>query len=84
MSAARSSSMYRRQIDRWVAAEIEGGVPKFDDLVCALPGVYPTHVFDSVERLRKSGAISEAQQRRTMERRLPTQPPLTGSEVAQK
>lgn len=69
MSAARSASVYQRQVDRWVAAEIHRGASTFDDLLCALPGVYPTHAADSIERLRKAAIITKGQRRRATRRR---------------
>ena len=70
MSAARSASAYWRQVDRWVAAQVEQGVSTFDELLCSLPSVYPTQVAESLLRLRQSGAISKTQHRRGMSRRI--------------
>lgn len=69
MSPARSASAYQRQVDRWVAAEIQRGVSTFDDLLCALPGVYPTHVAASIDRLRQADVITKGQRRRATRRR---------------
>ena len=83
MSAQRAETAYRKQVDRLVAAQIQRGVPTFDDLVYALPGVYPTQVYDSVSRLREIGVISPEQHRTVTERRHaeasrlgPTPPPF--------
>lgn len=69
MSASQSASAFERQVDRWVAGEIRRGAPTFDDLLCALPGVYPTSVADSIIRLRNAEVISKGQRRRAMQRR---------------
>ena len=69
MTAARSASSYQRQIDNWVYAQILEGVSTFDDLLCALPGVYPTHVADSIARLRDADVITKGQRHRVMKRR---------------
>lgn len=69
MSAARSTAAYQRQVDKWVSAEIQKGVSTFDDLLCALPGVYPTHVADSVSRLRAANIITKGERRRALKRR---------------
>jgi hypothetical protein len=69
MSAARSASAYQRLVDRWVVVEIESGVSTFDDLLCSLPGVYPTHVAASIDRLRQADVITKSQRRRAMRRK---------------
>jgi hypothetical protein len=69
VSSERSASAFRRQVDAWVLAEIQRGVATFDDLVCRLPGVYPTHAHDSLLRLYQSGAIAKAQYWRGIRRR---------------
>jgi hypothetical protein len=69
MSAARSVSAFQRQIDRWVAAEIHRGASSFDELLCALPGVYPTLVAASVDRLRQRNVISNSQHSKATRRR---------------
>lgn len=69
MTAARSTSTYQRQIDKWVLAEVQKGVSAFDDLLCILPGVYPTHVAASIARLWEAGVITKVQRLRAMKRR---------------
>jgi len=67
--SSRAASAFRRQVDAWVIAEVQKGVATFDDLICRLPGVYPTHAYDSLGRLCQSGAISRAEYRRANRRR---------------
>ena len=68
MSAARSASAYQRQVDQWLTTEITNGASTFDDLLCALPGVYPTYVADRIDQLRQADAITKSQYRRACRR----------------
>lgn len=67
---------YNRIVDTAVIAAVYGGPTSFDDLVCHLPGIYPTDARDSLDRLLASAQIDDAGHARAIERRpLPAQPP---------
>ncbi len=52
---------FLEQVDRWVTDAIRaGGGASLDDLVCRLPGVYPTDVRDAVDRLAARGELESS------------------------
>jgi hypothetical protein len=83
MNSAREAAAFDRQVDRWVHAAVLEGVSSFDDLVCRLPGVYPSAVANSLDRLLHDGAIAHLVHRVASKRdsvfRLPA--PSPGSAV---
>lgn len=52
---------YDDDVDTWTLAAVRAGPISFDDLVCHLPGVYPTDVRSALERLHRRSAITDAQ-----------------------
>jgi hypothetical protein len=58
VNLTREAAAFDRQVDRWVCNAALGGVESFDDLVRVLPGVYPSVVAESLDRLLRAGAIS--------------------------
>ena len=58
MKGKRSAAdPFNDTVDGWVLQAIEDGVSKFGPLVCALPGVYPSVVRDSIRRLMGGGRL---------------------------
>lgn len=55
-------------VDTWTLAAVRAGPTSFDDLICHLPGVYPTDARASLDRLLARSRISEAEQRRALRR----------------
>jgi hypothetical protein len=52
------STGFDRRIERWVVDAVRADqVRSFDDLVCLLPGVYPTDIRAAVDSLEVSGAL---------------------------
>lgn len=49
---------YEELVDRWVYGAVTRGVTTFNSLVAALPGVYPTVVRDSLQRLIATGRLT--------------------------
>jgi hypothetical protein len=49
---------YDELVDRWVYGAVTRGVTTFNSLVAALPGVYPTVVRDSLQRLIATGKLT--------------------------
>jgi hypothetical protein len=47
------------QVDSWVQDAVRAGACRFDDLLRALPGVYPVDAAASVRRLRAAGRLRE-------------------------
>jgi hypothetical protein len=69
-------SDFEAAIAEWVTAAVHAGPTSFDDLVCHLPGVYPTDARDALVRLSEDGRISPAEYARSIARRpLPAYPP---------
>ncbi len=55
MTASSTQSSFGQQIDRWVLAAIESGAASFNEILVSLPGVFPTDLILSIERLRSRG-----------------------------
>ncbi|MDE1765554.1 MAG: hypothetical protein KGI27_04660 [Thaumarchaeota archaeon] len=51
---------FYEKIDYWILDSVRSGITNFDDLLTSLPGVYPTIVKDSIERLVSRGILSES------------------------
>lgn len=67
---------YDEDVDTWTLAAVCAGPTSFDDLVCHLPGVYPTDARAALDRLLQARRISEADWRRAVQRRpRPPTPP---------
>lgn len=66
---------YDDDVDTWTLAAVRAGPTSFDDLVCHLPGVYPTDARASLDRLLASGRIDEADWERAVHRRARPAPP---------
>lgn len=49
---------YFLRVDEWVLAGIESGLGTLEDLATKLPGVYPTCIRDSIQKLSLAGKIS--------------------------
>jgi hypothetical protein len=76
VSDARDAAAFRRQVDRWIGEATAQGVHDFDELVRALPGVYPSLVEDGLNRLLGAGTLAPDAHRtalsRASHRRLPS------------
>lgn len=57
-------------VDGWVRAGIRAGATSFDDLICHLPGVYPTDAVAALDRLVDRDQITVSEHRRGLARRL--------------
>ena len=67
---------YGDLVDTWVKAAICSAPTSFDDVVCHLPGIYPTDAQASLNRLVRAGQISTEDYRRATQRRpVPAQAP---------
>jgi hypothetical protein len=60
---------FDEDVDTWVLAAVRAGPTSFDDVVCHLPGVYPTDAVASLERLHRRGAIGPDECNRALSRR---------------
>lgn len=49
---------YDDDVDTWTLAAVRAGPTSFDDLICHLPGVYPTDVCAALARLHAGSAIT--------------------------
>src|SRR6266516_4588013 len=49
---------FTNRVDNWVLDAIESGITAFDQVVTSLPGVYPSLVLNSLQRLASTGHIS--------------------------
>lgn len=49
---------FEQKIDWWVLESIKSGKTNFDDILKVLPGVYPTHIRDSIKRLVSNGMLT--------------------------
>lgn len=56
----KSEIQFKHEIDGWVKREIYSGIENFDELMIALPGVYPSLVIDSLSRLASKGHIKKS------------------------
>jgi hypothetical protein len=70
---------FRRQVDRWIIDATVTGTLNFDELVRALPGVYPPVVADGLDRLLGAGAIASAAHRTAIGRTKTRRQPATTS-----
>jgi hypothetical protein len=52
------SEQFDADVDAWVLAAVRSAPTSFDDLVCHLPGIYPTEVIAALVRLQERGVIS--------------------------
>ncbi len=68
MSHARDTAAFRRRVDHWIGDAIAQGVHDFDELVRALPGVYPSLVEDGLNRLRLAGTLGPDAHRAVLSR----------------
>lgn len=64
MSPKVARDVYKVQVDAWVARAVTDGANTYGRLLSNLPGVYPTQVLESLQRLRKvkeigSGIVSQ-------------------------
>jgi hypothetical protein len=59
---------FDHDIDMWTLAAVRAGPICFDDLVCHLPGVYPTEVRTSLDRLLAAGRINQVDWNRSVKR----------------
>lgn len=57
MIASRRRSRFIQQVDGWVLDAVDSGASSFDEILISLPGVYPTDLIRSVERLRSRGEL---------------------------
>src|SRR5436305_15033578 len=48
---------FNHRVDGWILAAIVRGVTGFDDLIVALPSVYPSHALGAMHRLVAEGEI---------------------------
>ncbi len=63
-------------LDTWTLAAVRAGPTSFDDLLCHLPGVYPTDAHASLNRLLATSGIDEPEWHRAVRRqRCPPAPP---------
>jgi hypothetical protein len=60
MSSEFARHVYNAQVDAWVARAVAGGVNSYGRLLSTLPGVYPTQVLESLQRLRQVRKIGSA------------------------
>jgi len=51
---------YEESVDQWTLDAVASGVAEFWELVCALPGVYPSAALKSVSRLAAKGKVEQA------------------------
>lgn len=63
------SSPFDDDVDTWVLAATKARPTSFDDLVCHLPGIYPTEAAASLERLAADGSITPGTFERSVRRR---------------
>lgn len=67
---------FEHDVTDWVAAAVKEGPTSFDDLVCQLPGVYPTDAREALKRLFEQGRMSASAHARSIARRtLPSNSP---------
>lgn len=55
MSRSRGQSNFSRKVDGWVLAAIESGATSFQEILVSLPGVFPTDLVRSLQRLGLRG-----------------------------
>jgi hypothetical protein len=60
---------FDEDVDTWVLAAMRAGPTSFDDVVCHLPGVYPTEVVEALSRLHERGGISRSEHEWALSRR---------------
>ena len=48
----KTKTRFDQQVDNWVGEAVTNGARSLDEVVCALPGVYPTVVAASIRRLQ--------------------------------
>jgi hypothetical protein len=48
----RTKTRFDEQVDNWVGEAVTNGARSLDEIVCALPSVYPTVVAASIIRLQ--------------------------------
>ncbi|HET9146642.1 MAG TPA: hypothetical protein VFN77_01200 [Acetobacteraceae bacterium] len=55
-----SQAAFRVRVDAWIAEALADGVVHYAGLLRRLPGVYPTELLASLDRLAATGAINPA------------------------
>jgi hypothetical protein len=68
------ASTFEEDVETWTAGAIRAGPTSFDDLVCHLPGVYPTEVRDALVRMRARGTIDDQEYQRALRRQSRVEP----------
>ncbi len=82
--AAGAERQFADRIDRWVLDAARQDRAAFDDLLVALPGVYPARVLDALRRLTAAGALPPTILARAIEdtQRRPPPMPRMGHRIA--
>ncbi len=57
-TVASETQSFTNLVDNWVLDAIAGGITAFDQMVISLPGIYPSLVLSSLQRLALTGLIS--------------------------
>jgi hypothetical protein len=63
-----TDAAFETAIDQWIVQAMAAGAASFDDLLVALPGVYPTLVQTALDRLMRRGVLHDDDHARLRER----------------
>ena len=56
-SSPLSDITFADQVDAWISGALADGKENFSEILCALPGVYPTEVLPSLHRITAAGRM---------------------------